>query len=73
MWDKMDCKTSVDYCGNVSVSVIGEIKVNLTDNDIFNWLNSCQNAETLKYLGKAALSFARAIENTNFDDFRSRA
>ena len=69
----MKHKASVDYSGNVSVSVSGEIKVNLTDNDIFNWLNSCQNAETLKYLGKAALSFARAIENQDYDDFRSRA
>ena len=69
----MKHKASVDYSGNVSVSVSGEIKVNLTDNDIFNWLNDCQNAETLKYLGKAALSFARAIENQDYDDFRSRA
>lgn len=69
----MKHKASVDYSGNVSVSVSGEIKVNLTDNDIFNWLNSCQNAETLKYLGKAELSFARAIENQDYDDFRSRA
>ena len=70
---KMDCKISVDYCGKVSVFVRGDVEVKLTENDIFNWLNSCDNAETLKYLGKAALNFARAIENPNFDDFRSRA
>ena len=66
----MDYKTSVDYCGKVSVSVCGDVEVKLTANDIFNWLNSCGNAETLKYLGKAALSFARAIENPDYDDFR---
>lgn len=54
-------------CKQISVTVEAEISTN----DIFNWLNACNDAETLRYLGKAALSRANAIENPDNDDFRS--
>lgn len=54
---------------NVSVTV----EIELNENDIFNWLNDCQDARTLRNLGRAALSFAKGLENPDDDDFRSRA
>ena len=54
---------------NVSVTV----EIELTENDIFNWLNDCRDARTLRNLGRAALNFAKAIEDPDDDDFRSRA
>ena len=54
---------------NISVTV----EIELTDNDIFNWLNDCLDSRTLRNLARAALSFAKALENPNDDDFRSRA
>lgn len=50
-----------------------DIEVELTKNDIFNWLNNCDSPETLKCLGRAALRFAAMLEEPNDDDFRSRA
>ena len=50
-----------------------DVEIELTENDIFNWLNNCDNPETLKYLGRAALRFAAMLEEPNDDDFRSRA
>ena len=50
-----------------------DVEIELTENDIFNWLNSCDNPETLKYLGRAALRFAAMLEDPDDDDFRSRA
>lgn len=37
--------------------------VELDENDIFNWLTDCTNAETLKMLGHAALRYAHEMEN----------
>ena len=54
---------------NISVTV----EIELTANDIFNWLNDCQDTSILRNLGRAALNFAKALENPDDDDFRSRA
>ena len=40
-----------------------ETFIKLDDNDIFTWLATCTNPETLKYLGRAALTFAHHLEN----------
>lgn len=50
-----------------------EVSVELSVNDIFNWLTDCQNPAALRYLGKYALSCAEGLENPDDDDFRSRA
>ena len=50
-----------------------DVEIELTANDIFNWINNCQDPLTLRNLGNAALSFAAALEDPDDDDFRSRA
>lgn len=50
-----------------------DVEIDLTANDIFNWINNCQDPLTLRNLGNAALSFAAALERPDVDDFRSRA
>lgn len=50
-----------------------EVSVELSVNDIFNWLTDCQNPAALRYLGKYALRCAEGLENPDDDDFRSRA
>lgn len=50
-----------------------DVEIELTANDIFNWINNCQDPLTLRNLGNAALSFAAALERPDVDDFRSRA
>ena len=59
--------------GRLEKTIPVTIEVELTENDIFNWLNDCQNSHTLRNLGRAAFNFARALENPDDDDFRSRA
>lgn len=67
-------KTKVSYTGRIQTTVPVELDVELTENDIYNWLQNCRNPEALKYLGRAALNAARRIENPlEDDDFRSRA
>ena len=61
------------FHGKMSKEVSIEVEIELTENDIFNWLNDCSSPEVLRRLGRAALSFARALENSDDDDFRSRA
>lgn len=53
--------------------VATDVEIELTANDIFNWINNCQDPLTLRNLGNAALSFAAALERPDVDDFRSRA
>lgn len=53
--------------------VVVDVEIELTANDIFNWINNCQDPLTLRNLGNAALSFAAALEHPDDDDFRSRA
>lgn len=50
-----------------------DVEIELSANDIFNWINNCQDPLALKNLGNAALSFAAALEHPDDDDFRSRA
>ena len=50
-----------------------EVSVELSVNDIINWLTDCQNPAALRYLGKYALRCAEGLENPDDDDFRSRA
>lgn len=50
-----------------------EVSVELSVNDIFNWLTDCQNPAALRYLSKYALRCAEGLENPDDDDFRSRA
>lgn len=50
-----------------------DVEIDLTANDIFNWINNSQDPLTLRNLGNAALSFAAALERPDVDDFRSRA
>lgn len=59
--------------GRFKTTLSTEVEIELTKEDIFNWLNECESPETLNYLGHAALRFAKAIENPDTDDFRSRA
>lgn len=59
--------------GSVRKIVAVDVEIELTANDIFNWINNCQAPLTLKNLGNAALSFAAALEDPDDDDFRSRA
>ena len=47
------------------------VEADITANDIFNWLCACDDAETLRYLGKAALNRANAIETHDDDVFHS--
>lgn len=61
------------FNGKLQQTVPVTVEIELTDNDIFNWLNDCRNPRTLRNLARAALSFARALEETDDDDFRSRA
>lgn len=60
------------FHGNTKVKVSTEVEIEFTENDIFNWLNDCSSPEVLRRLGRAALSFARMLENPDEDDFRSR-
>ena len=64
---------STIFNGKLQKNVSVTVEIELTDNDIFNWLNDCRNPRTLRNLACAALSFARALEDPDDDDFRSRA
>lgn len=61
------------FDGKLEVTIPVPVKIPLTKDDIFNWLNDCEDPETLKYLGNAALRFAAARKVKEDDDFRSRA
>lgn len=55
----------------ISKAITVTVDTDITTNDVFNWLCACNDAETLHYLGKAALNRARAIENPDDDVFHS--
>ena len=59
--------------GKVKKVVAFDIEIELTENDIFDWLMDCQDPKILRNLGRAALNFARGLEDPDDDDFRSRA
>lgn len=65
--------SSVHYNGKITVEITKTIEVNISDNDIFNWITQCNNADTLRYIGNYALKMASRIEKPDDDDFRSRA
>lgn len=64
---------SVAHAEDSAPIQVHEGEIELTANDIFNWINNCQDPLTLRNLGNAALSFAAALEHPDVDDFRSRA
>lgn len=66
-----------NYSGRIHVTVPVEVDAELTTNDIYNWLQNCDNAETLRYISAIAKKQAERIEHPELfeddDDFRSRA
>lgn len=70
----METKTEFeDETQELRKTISVEVCVELSVNDIFNWLTDCQNPAALRYLGKYALHCAEGLENPDDDDFRSRA
>lgn len=65
MSNSTNWKTTMNKTATVHMAV------ELDDNDIFNWLTECTNPETLKYLGRAALKFAHALENREDEGWHS--
>lgn len=67
----------VDYLGRIRTTIPVEVDVEFTANDIYNWMQRCDDPETLRYLSRTALSRAKRIEHPELyeddDDFRSRA
>lgn len=61
-------------CGEVLLTVATpfELRVPLTENDIFNWLTGCADKGVLIRLSRYAAKCARGLDE-NPDDFRSRA
>lgn len=66
-------KMKVCHTGRIERDVNLHVEIELTDNDIFNWLTACDNPETLRYLSRYAASCAMGLEHPEYDDFRSRA
>lgn len=54
--------------GEINTTVSVNLSIKLNENDIYNWLNDCSDSEVLRRLGRAALSFAKAIENPDDSD-----
>ena len=63
----------VGYSAKIQKTVSLALDVQLSENDIFNWLGLCSSPEILKYLGRYAFNCAKCIEDPDNDDFRSRA
>lgn len=63
----------VDYNAKIKNTIEIPINIEISTNDIFNWLSDCDNVDTLRYLGRHALNQIKIIENPDNDDFRSRA
>lgn len=64
---------STIFNGKLQKNVSVTVEIELTEADIFNWLDDCKNPRILRNLARAALNFAKAIEDPDDDDFRSRA
>ena len=56
----------------ITKTISNQVTIEISTNDIFDWLTNCRDIETLKYLGKYALAKASYMENPDNDDFRSR-
>lgn len=65
----------VDYSGRVRTTIPVEVDVEFTVNDIYNWMQRCDDVEALHYLARTARSRIKEIEHPYIDDddFRSRA
>ena len=61
-----------DIVQTITKTISNQITIEISTNDIFDWLTNCRDIETLKYLGKYALAKASYMENPDNDDFRSR-
>lgn len=61
-----------DIVQTITKTISNQVTIEISTNDIFNWLTNCRDIETLKYLGKYALAKASYMENPDNDDFRSR-
>lgn len=59
----------------ITVTTPFSITVPLTKNDIMNWMNNCNDKETLLNLERYARYCAASVQaaETDNDDFRSRA
>ncbi len=67
----------VDHNGKIHTTIPVDVDVELSTNDIYNWIQQCNNSEALLYISSSALSAARRIKYPELyeddDDFRSRA
>ena len=61
-----------DIVQTITKTISNQVTIEISTNDIFDWLTNCRDIETLKYLGKYALAKASYMENPDNDDFRSR-
>ena len=58
-----------DIVQTITKTISNQVTIEISTNDIFNWLTNCRDIETLKYLGKYALAKASYMENPDNDDF----
>ena len=58
-----------DIVQTITKTISNQITIEISTNDIFDWLTNCRDIETLKYLGKYALAKASYMENPDNDDF----
>ena len=63
-----ECKSAIWETKTIS----NQVTIEISTNDIFNWFTNCRDIETLKYLGKYALTKASYMKTPDNDDFRSR-
>lgn len=67
----------VDCLGRIRTTIPVEVDIELDANDIYNWMQRCNDPETLRYISGVALRQAKRIEHPELyqddDDFRSRA
>ena len=66
-------KINSPFIQNITKTVKLDVQIDLTTNDIFNWITECDSAKDLKYLARYARKCANILEDPDDDDFRSRA
>lgn len=66
-------KPSPRPTGEVHLSVTLETAVALSENDVFNWMTTCSDADALTRLSRYAAKCAAGLRDPDDDDFRSRA